>query len=302
MKRVLWYVFNYNTVEPWLDSLTDLNEYEVHVHLYNLHNPPDGAMLDAADRFQPDLMIYTGTAGGNDIPATSTLAKLHNRCPSVFLSGDVGDPPWWPFIEEYRKAGCFDLYVNFDGNDNWPKQGKDYTTLSPIAPRFFKNGSRPIKDRAIDFGFCGTFAHSDASDPRRKILDPLFQRGGLYRKPWSPVYRTYHTVGTFLSNTKITVNCPWSGSGQVTQVKARVFEAGLGGCVLFDHVDSQARHWYEPGVEYLEYQTADDILYQLPGLLKDEDRMQSLATALQKRVHSRPASEFWKRIVETGLS
>lgn len=301
MIKLLWILFNYNTSEPWRDSLLDLNAYDVRIHIYN--EPPlpsDNGILDAVDRFKPDLIVYTGTAGGPEIPSPATLARCRKAAPTVFLSGDVGDPPWWPYIAEYRKHECFDLYVNFDGNDNWPKGPRDYTCLSPIAPKFFARGDRPLKDRAIEFGFCGTYAHGDANDPRRKILDPL-RAAGLVLKPWSRDYHTYHTVGRFLTNVKITVNMPWSGSGQVTQVKARVFEAGLAGCVLIDHVDSQARHWYKPLTDYLEYETPEDVLKLVGSLLREPEIAQKYATNLQRAVHARPASLFWKKLVDNAL-
>lgn len=301
MIRLLWILFDYNTCEPWVDSLLDLNTYYVHIHWYNRPPmPSDNGILDAVDRFKPDLIVYTGTAGGPEIPSPSTLAKIRKQAPSVFLSGDVGDPPWWPYIAEYRSHNCFDLYVNFDGNDNWPKGPRDYTCLSPIAPKFFSKGDRPFKDRAIDFGFSGTYSHHDANDPRRKILDPL-REAGLVMKPWSPTYKTYDSVGRFLSNVKITVNMPWSGSGQVTQVKARVFEAGLAGCVLIDHVDSQAKHWYTPGKDYLEYRTPQDVLDHVDACLKWPDLAQQYALNLQKSVHARPASAFWRTLVDNAL-
>ena len=300
MIKLLWILFDYNTAEPWVDSLLDLNAYDAQIHWYNRSVPSDQGILDAVDRFKPDLIVYTGTAGGPEIPSPSTLAKIRKKAPTVFLSGDVGDPPWWPYIEEYRRCECFDLYVNFDGNDEWPKGPRDYTCLSPIAPKFFPNGSRPLKDRPIDFGFAGTYSHNDPTDPRRKILDPL-RAAGLVLKPWSPVYNTYESVGRFLSNVKITVNMPWSGSGQVTQVKARVFEAGLAGCMLIDHVDSQARHWYEPGEDYAVYETPADVLKTVHLLLNEPERAQEMASNLQKAVHARPASLFWKILVDTAM-
>lgn len=301
MIRLLWILFDYNTCEPWVDSLLDLNAYDVQIHWYNRPPlPSDNGILDAVDRFKPDLIVYTGTAGGPEIPSPATLAKCRKVAPTVFLSGDVGDPPWWPYIAEYRKHECFDLYVNFDGNSNWPKEGRDYTCLSPIAPKFFERGNRPLKDRPIEFGFCGTYSHNDPSDPRRKILDPL-RAAGLVMKPWSRDYHTYFTVGQFLTNVRITVNMPWSGSGQVTQVKARVFEAGLAGCVLIDHVDSQAQHWYEPGKDYAVYETPDDVLNIVDVMKRRPDMAQETASNLQRAVHARPASAFWKKLVDTAM-
>lgn len=300
--KILWICFDYNSAEPWWDSLLELNEYEVEIFHYNRIVPSDSAILDAADRFNPDIVIYTGTAGGPELPSPKTLARLRAKYGrSVFLSGDVGDPPWWPYIDEYRQHKCFDLYVNFDGNDNWPKQGSDYTALSPIAPSFFKGGARPHVERGIEFGFCGTYARDNPQDPRRLVLDPLRRRMGLAMKPWSPVYRTYHSVGEFLCNVKLTVNMPWSGSGQVTQVKARVFEAGLAGCCLLDHMDSQARHWYAAGEDYEVYESPEDAVEKARRLLAEPERMQEMATKLRKAVHARPARDFWKKIVDTVL-
>lgn len=294
--RILWYVFSYMTSEPWIESLTDLQEHEVFIARYDKFGiPSDQGFLNAAHRIEPDLIIYTGTAGGPNIPQASTLARLKKIAPLIFLSGDLGDPPWWPYLEDYRAHDAITLTVNYDGNDNWPKVGDDYTTLCPIAPKFFAN-QKPIVERQIPFGFAGSYSWDDLTDPRRKIIDHL-RISGLTVKPWENGYGTYQAFANFLMSCKIVPSMPFSGSGKSRQVKARVIESGLAGCCLLDHVESAAKHWFKPGVDYEEYETAEHAVELTHELLRDPDRMQHRAANLQRRILSKHSpTVFWEKL------
>lgn len=250
--KILWLCFSNLTSVPWTEGLRTV-EPDTHVVYYDrLGLPSDRGVLDAADRLRPDLILFTGKAGGPgaiDVPEVSTLKRLRRYAPVVHVGGDFSDPPWWPFLEEYLCQKVFDFTVNFDGNDEWPKGPRDYTTLSPTAPQFFQ-GAKPLAERPIKFGFAGTYS----SPSRRAIIEYLVEHAGLVVKPWDG---TYQDFANFLMNCQVVVNVPFSGSDAVRQVKGRVVEAGLAGCILLEHVEAPTKGWLLPGVHYLEYNTPE---------------------------------------------
>lgn len=290
--RILWYVFSYATADPWIQSLRDLTEHELHVERYDTYHATDRGFLDAYDRIRPDVVIATLTAGGPHIPDPSTLGKINAKCPVVFLSGDLSDPPWHPYLKTYRDAGGFSLAVNFDGNDEWPKQSKDFTCLCPISPSYYKNAP-PLSERSIPFGFMGTFS----SPSRAEILSYLSEHAGLVIRSANNVSTPYQQYADFMMQCRIVVNIPISGSDAVRQVKARVVEAGLAGCMLFDHASSPARNWFKPAMEFGEYLTPEGLAEIINALTHPTMQISVHASLLHKAILERhhPAI-MWNRI------
>lgn len=248
--KILWLCFSNITSVPWIAGLKSVEPGAEIFYYDRVGLPSDRAVLDAVDRSRPDLVIFTGKAGGEgalDIPSVDTLCRVRNKAPMVHVGGDFSDPPWWPFLETYRKAGCFDLTVNFDGNTEWPRGPRDYTTLSPTAPEFFR-GAKPLSERPIKFGFAGTYS----SPSRRAIIEYLVEHAGLIVRPWGGSYQDF---ATFLMNCQVVVNVPFSGSDAVRQVKGRVIESGLAGCILLEHHEAPTEGWFQPNVHYLKYET-----------------------------------------------
>lgn len=280
--KFLWYVFSYLSAEPWVQSLRDL-PYDLHVERYDTYDSPDRRFLDAHDRIRPDIVIVTLTAGGRHIPSPGTLEKIKAKTPLCFLSGDLSDPPWWPYLEKYRPG--ISIAVNFDGNEEWPKQDKDFTCLCPISPTYYLNLA-PLKDRPIHVGFMGTYA----SPSRQAILAQFSERYPLVLRPANNVSDPYQRYADFMKSCRIVPNIPISGSDAARQVKARVVEAGLAGCVLLDHVSSPAKRWFTPGVDYIEYDNPKNVITY------DEEMF---ATNLRTRIYTKHSPTLmWERIIK----
>jgi len=413
--RVLWLSFSDMTSEPWIESLASLN-HDLEVIRYDrLRIPCDVQLLNAADERRPDVILYSGMAGGPHIPCADTLRRLRGIAPVVLISGDLCDPPWWPYLEQYREQKACDLVVNIDGNHFWPHYegssmkvlwlapsdmtteatisslaGYDTTiyrydkgpippdremlnTASQAAPDVIlhlgQNGGpfmaseralRYLKDiapsvelvfdgsdttwlkllteyrdndtfsltvnidgnadwpgsqrgltlltpvparhyrdlpgllgRPVTFGFAGGYS----SRSRREIIEHLVANAGLSIPRRNEQYGSYAHYANFLKQTKIVLNMPWSGSDNAVQVKGRVLEAGHAGCVLLEHKDSAARHWFNAGIDYAVYDSKEHAVEQVKALLADPDWMEQLAHALHTRVtteHS--AAVFWSKV------
>lgn len=284
--RLLWACFPFTSAEPWLEGLKSLG-HDVSVFQYTQHD--DRAFMDVADNFKPDAIIYLGMATWDKTPAPKTFARLRKICPVVHLSGDLSDPPWFPFLEKYREAESFTRTVNIDGNPNWPSEHNDLTLLSPTAPHFFSDQA-PLAERPIPFGFAGGYS----SPSRREIIEHLVIHGGLTLKRYDHQYGSYDSYARFLTSCIVVPNIPISGSDAVRQVKGRVLECGESGCVLLDREDSWACKWFDAGIDFITYRTKEEAAELSRVILADLDFFQKTATSLQKRVLNEHSPEkFW---------
>ena len=304
--NVLWFSFSLITAAPWHQSLRalghnlDLRFYYDKVSFPNglLPIPPDRAILDIAERTRPDVILFCGIADGARMPTAETFRALRRICPVIMLSGDLSDPPWHPFISNFAEAGCFDLIVNFDGNDAWPKRPgfPDFTAITPIAPEFYPV-SKDLKNRLIPFGFCG----GCATPSRWEIIGWLVENAGLQIKPREEVYGTYARYAAFMQECAITISVPFSGSDNSRQVKGRVIESGLARTVLLDHVSSAAKNYFTPGVDYIQYENREHAAELVKMLLANIDKAQQVANNLHKRVREEHSPAiFWDRVFKAA--
>lgn len=290
MKLLFLSTSSMNT-QPVIESL-DGQGHDVHVFRFDrVTPPPDRAMLDIVDLKAPDLVLYIGSTGGPHLPSASTFWRIKQRCPIVAIAFDASDASWQPRLAEYHEYGCFSMIVNIDGNDNWPKTGLDFTTLTPINRHFYDN-QRPLIERPIKFGFAGGYA----SPSRRTYIEYLQRHANLVVPQRNEQYGSYQSYADFMCKCRIMLNVPFSGSDNSNQVKGRVIEAGLAGNVLLEHVDSAAEAWFKPGVDYQTYETPADAAEQMKRLLDDPQEMKRLAANLQNRVKHYMPKKFWAEI------
>jgi hypothetical protein len=291
--------FEYCTIEPWLASLDYLARHDVSVTWYTRETPCDHIILNDVFAAQPDIILYTGMADWDKTPSLSTFRRLRKYAPIVHISGDLSDPPYDPYLKRYGEDGTFDLTVNIDGNDEWNRHGaKGITLLSPTAPQFFAD-PKPLAGRPIDFGFAGGLG----SPSRREIVEYLQGAAGLVVKPYDNRWGSYADYARFLQDCKIVLNIPFSGSDAVRQVKGRVLEAGLAGCVLLDHVESKSQNWLAMGHDYFVYHDKEGAARGVKYALGGEMALQPFADRLSSWVREQHSPDrFWGRVFsEVGL-
>lgn len=272
----------------------------------------DAEVYQAALDYQPDFIVYIGSRWG-EIVAIETLRNLNlNVAPTVHLCSDAADHPWWDLLEEYEAKGCFALQVAIDGNKHWPLHGKPrgLTALTPFDPARFGT-PRPHASRPVAFGYAGNMggknqaegAPADKVSKRRKILDECIKGGLKVRvrddEGTSQFTASYQAFSDFLGGCRITVNSPFSGTEEHMQVKGRVVEAGVCGCVLLDHKGAPTADWFTPGVDYLEYDNAAHAVQLAKSLADKPEETQAMGERLREKVLAEHRPEkFWGRIFE----
>jgi spore maturation protein CgeB len=98
----------------------------------------------------------------------------------------------------------------------------------------------------------------------------------------------------------MTINFSQSSAGNFQQLKTRVLEGALMGClVLTDDLDRSDRFWV-PGEEYGYFAQPSDVPALVESFLADPDRLRRAQEAGRARARSINVSSFWGG-VEAGL-
>jgi hypothetical protein len=279
--------------EPVLESLPDAGRYFYDKGI----SPPDREMLDMTYAFDPEVVLYIGCTGGPHLPSASSFARMRKAGrKTVCLAFDASDESWHPHLAEFKEKGSFDLVVNIDGNDAWPRvTERDFTALTPIAAKYWEpHWLTSLDCRPVRFGFAGGYA----SPSRAHIVTWLQKFAELQIPVRNERFGTYQEYADFMMSCRVALSVPWSGVSEVGQVKGRVLEAGWAGCCLLEHVDSPTKHWFTPGVDYAVYRDRNEALMAI----HQTDRgvtAQKMADNLSRRVRAEHSAEiFWGRVWE----
>jgi len=272
----------------------------------------DAEVYQAALDYQPDFIVYIGSRWG-EIVAIETLQNMNqNIAPAVHLCSDAADHPWWDLLEEYDAKSCFALQVAIDGNKHWPLHGKPrgLTALTPFDPARYPS-PKPHAERPVVFGYGGNMggrnqaqgARPEQVSKRRLILDECIAGGLKVRERvdegTSQYTVSYAEYAEYLRNCRLMLNVPFSGTQEHMQVKGRVVEAGMAGCVLLEHKGAPTAEWFTPGEDYLEYDNASHAVHIAQQLADKPDLSQTIGARLRAKVLADHGPQaFWGRIME----
>lgn len=263
-----------------------------------------------AKEYQPDIIVYVG-ACRSSTPSAKSFAKLRKEvAPTVHFCSDAADEPWWDELKTYDREGSFTVQVAIDGNKNWPLADTQITALTPIDPAHYPDPPKPHAERSIVFGFAGNpggvGAVKDGKVTGRRPLVSQMIQFGLQHRPrdrttgnMDDAISSYKQAAAYMADCRITPNFAQTGSFNRMHVKGRVVETGLAGAMLLEPVGSPTPDWFEPGVDYMPYQSMDDARTIVERFKDRPDETQAFGARLRARVlaeHS-PA-QFWARILD----
>lgn len=132
-------------------------------------------------------------------------------------------------------------------------------------------------------------------------VNPHHQAGEVLDLDGSRVHQPgYLDYMAGLAQSHMTINFGRSSAGDFFQLKTRILEAELVGCVvLTDDVDRTERFWI-PGEEYGYFATPEDVPNLVSSILSDPTRLARMQDAGRKRARDINVSSFWGG-VESGL-
>ena len=202
---------------------------------------------------EPDVVLLDEPCGGPMKPHPETLAWLKQQCRSVRVVWDATDTPWHGYLEAYKRDDAFHAVIAADGATDWPhREGIDWSFPTAVDPSWYDVVGESRSVRLGFSGSCGTLG------PRKDILGNLQGDGTLKLRPRLEVLYPYSHNADFYKQCQAVLNVAHTSSGRL-QCKARAIEAALAGCLLFETRGSPTEHWLTPGIDYVEYDTPEDV-------------------------------------------
>lgn len=286
-----------NEVPKYVESLRNLNLGEVQSLQYDLVERTEQALYAKIKECAPDFVVYIGARWGK-VPAPSTLATINDKiAPMVHICSDAADYPWHDLLREYDASGCFALQVAIDGSHKWPLHARQMTALTPVDPAPFPYPLKRHSERIVPFGYAGNPGSGPVS--RRTImLSSLLATRMLDLRIRSNLPHTYEAYCTYLSTLRVSLNVAYTGTEATTHVKGRVIESALAGACLLETKGSPTSYWFRPGIDYLEYETAEDAIDLVKQLGADQARAQAMADSMMERVKEHSPALFWQKIFD----
>src|SRR3990167_4871693 len=299
------------------ESFTCLDGNECKTYVYNHVGQgwASGEKLDseiyaAAKEYSPNLIVYIGACSGN-LPSPKGFKRLRDEmAPTVHFCSDAADEPWWPQLRIYDKEKSFNVQVALDGNKNWPLHDTEITALTPLDPKWYPSPLKPHSGRSVIFGFAGNPGSAVKLKDgkvlgRRPIVAEMIKFGLQYRArtacngKMEDSIKSYSEAAQYMLDTRIMPNISFTGSYEKYHVKGRVIEAGWAGCLLLEQKGSPTPDWFEPGVDYLEYDTTVQAKEIIEKYWDKPDETQVFGERLRKKVEENHSPEkFWGRIIE----
>jgi len=338
--KVLWLGAYWAGWDLLCRSLKSLKEYDVTLIRYDPPRAGDKRIPElvqnVANETDFDAIVYVGVNGGTCLPTIDELIELRKFAPTIMLCPEASDRTWWhELIEKYYEEECFDLFVNVDGNPDWPYSENGITRLTPIDTTPWKI-PKSWEERKY---LCGTW--SNRTGVRDEILNAL--NGDVVwhgNMPARPEYeeedniRSYDLYIDFNRNCKSVLNIAGVGTnGETsliglikngdeptltgygltgvtitdiinkglregrTHVKGRVIETGLAGATLIEQINAETKRWFIPGEDYLTYSNINEIRQQIHWIGSHPDDAQKMAGSLHDKViREHSPKVFWDDI------
>lgn len=257
----------------------------------------DDEILACAKECKPEIIVYIGSRWG-DLLSIAALRALREIAPTVHICSDAADEPWWDLLLEYDREQAFDLQVAIDGNRSWPLHETQLTTLTPFDPSRYPEKPKPICERPIVFGYSGNLGGKGSI--RKEMMDGMRALGLEIRpRDVTPGVDTYASFIDFVCGCRFIANFPHTGTQRYMHVKGRVVETALAGAVLVDQRGSPANQWFQPGVDYLEYDDAKHARQIVDHYAARPEEAQLMADRLRSKVLSQHGPrQFWGRIFD----
>lgn len=281
--RALFLTTSTFDTEKLISSFTSLG-HQTEVVRYDVEGVDVAAL---AEHRRPDVMVYIGAVGSchNEfVPTSDTLARANRAAPMVHICSDSADTPWWPLLEEYDAAKSFRLQVGIDGCWDSPLAELGVVDLTPMDPRYFATAD--WESRIYQGGFAG------GEGWRGDLLNHLRDAGLLEVLGGYGTLR-YEFICAFYTLCRFVPNDARTGTGAKRHVKGRFLEAALAGAVVVEAHDSPAMDWFEPGVDYLTWHTAEEAEQHIrsgsPACWAMGERLR------QKVLANHTAKAFWDR-------
>ena len=240
----------------------------------------------------------------------ATLAEAQKYCPVI---GWNSDDEWrWNDYSSKRIRWYSWMVTNSPAVYEREKASHSSLLHAQWACTGFWDGRGTRKD--IDFSFAGQFYGR-----RKEQAIYLSNRAGLAAFGMgakdlniplpdsvpddlrSPAYQTtiqFDLINKIWNRTRVSFTPLDSSDGTTLQIKSRVFDMGLSGTLMLAAAAPGLENYYEPGKEYISFQSLEDCVDKARYYLAHEVERAQIAEAYAKRTL---ADHLWKHRIESVL-
>ncbi|MFN8566208.1 MAG: glycosyltransferase [Kouleothrix sp.] len=256
----------------------------------------------------------------------ATLAEAARSCPIIAWNSD--DEWRWDSYSQ-RQAGWYSFMVTNSPNI-YAQHKAAYPNLihAQWACSGFWDGRSTRKD--IDFSFMGQVYGARAAQigwlrrhaglqafgkGTRRYIHPSAGREAPVKRAQRAIQRTIlkyalpgiadevsvlslDQVNMIWNRSKISFTPLDSSQQNVRQIKGRVFEMGLSGTLMLAHTAPLLDSYYEPGKEYVPFETLEQCAEQVRFYLKHEPARAKIAAAYARRTE---AEHMWHQRIRHVL-
>ncbi len=292
--KALFLVTGTNEVLKYAESLGGLG-HQIRLLRYDLPGLSDDTLSSRVKEEKPEIIVYIGSRWGQQ-PSPAALASINAHvAPMVHICSDAADTPWHDALRNYHQQSSFALQVAIDGSHKWPTSERGLTLLTPVDPKMFGEPA-PHAQRSIICGYAGNPGAGIGNRTKMlsellglKVIDQLHIRSNLPH--------TNEMYNRFLGLCRMSISMAWTGTEQAMHVKGRVLESALAGAVLLESRGAPTSYWFRPGLDYLEYSTAEEARDIVRRLEHEPESTQAMAWSLRERViREHSPARFWEQI------
>lgn len=211
-------------------------------------------------------------------PQLATIAQIKEYRPDIKQVH-----VWWdashPCIQQQVRdlAQFTDLQINIDGTELSHLAENTFFAGCPQSPRLFHKDNQ-----SIDISFVGRTEHyADRCHYLGTLIDKGFNvnvAGGRTQQNLTP-----DDYAKIVRQSKININFNRTPHGW-TQIKGRVWEIIQSESLLFEQHNPLLHRYLEPGVDYVEFNSPEDLINKAEYYLNNEDARQNVIVSAKKKL------------------
>lgn len=253
----------------------------------------DGVLEKVCDKYKPNVIFFSMIMGQMKYlnPSLEIIKRLKEKGHYIcFIWPDIQQA--FGMNELLALDEVADLHISHACESNIKDNKKILNTWTPIDPKLYF----PISNQDIPVSFIGSTRYAD----RQQYLQYALQKelpiaiGGGQRES----KMTSEQYAQMIKKSRISINFSASPGGD-HQLKGRVFESIACGSMLLESQNEITPLFFEPGKEFIQFGTMDDMVEKITYYLNHEEDRKKIAQAGLKRFQENwTAKHFWDKVFQ----
>lgn len=240
-----------------------------------------------------DFVLVQPLFRGTQNPSIEDIKRFKDKGIKVAYMWPDSTSNW--AHDQMKDLDFIDLHITLDA----PRRYGDWKTpciftWSPQDDRLYNCTLESIRDpfnyRDIMISMMGRWHHVD----RVAILKSILQKYPNTYAPNGSLSPEQYVLA--LRRSFLTVNTSFSSAFQRHQLKGRTVEATLSGACLCETSNHLTRHFFKPGEEYIEFNTAEDLVNIIEG---DIDIPTIAEAGWRRATENYNSKKYWQLILDS---